>query len=68
MADPHVDERHVPPGTTLVAATAEEAAAADLVVVLVDHDAFDLPALLDGATDILDTRRCLPTGDRVEHL
>jgi UDP-N-acetyl-D-glucosamine dehydrogenase len=68
VADPHVDERHVPPGTTLVVPTPQEVAAADLVVVLVDHDRFGLPDLVDGAAHVLDTRRCLPAGDRVEHL
>lgn len=68
VADPHVGERDVPPGTTLVAASAEEAAAADLVVVLVDHDAFGLPGLLDSAVDVFDTRHCLPARPGVEYL
>ena len=67
-ADPHVDDRDVPAGTTLVEATAEEAAAADVVVVLVDHDDFDLPALLDDAATVFDTRHCVPARDGVEHL
>jgi UDP-N-acetyl-D-mannosaminuronic acid dehydrogenase/UDP-N-acetyl-D-glucosamine dehydrogenase len=68
VADPHVDDRHVPPGTTLVEPSPEEVAAADLVVVLVDHDRFGLPGLLDGAAHVLDTRHCLPAADGVEHL
>jgi len=68
VADPHVDERHVVPGAVLVEASTEEVAAADLVVVLVDHDRFDLDALLSGAVHVLDTRRCVPTGPGVEHL
>ena len=40
-ADPHVDPDRFPPGTTPVECTAEELAAADAVVLLVDHAAFD---------------------------
>jgi UDP-N-acetyl-D-mannosaminuronic acid dehydrogenase/UDP-N-acetyl-D-glucosamine dehydrogenase len=68
VADPHVSDRDVPAGTTLVAASADEVAAADLVVVLVDHDAFGLPGLLDGAREVFDTQRCVPAGPTVEHL
>ena len=67
VADPHVDERHVPPGTTLVEATPDECRAADLVVVLVDHDDFDLPALVGAAAHVFDTRRCVE-GPGVERL
>ncbi len=67
VADPHVSEDQVPPGTTLVDASPEEAAAADLVVVLVDHDRFDLPAVAAAATHVLDTRRCVE-GPGVERL
>ncbi|MEQ1788778.1 MAG: nucleotide sugar dehydrogenase [Acidimicrobiales bacterium] len=51
-ADPHVTPDRFPSGVTPVDATAEELAAADAVVVLVDHLAFD-PALeaLVGALD-----------------
>jgi nucleotide sugar dehydrogenase len=68
VADPHVDADQVPAGTTQVDATPDEVAAADLVLVLVDHDRFGLPALLDGAGHVLDTRRCLPPGAGVEVL
>ena len=40
-------------------ATAEELAAADAVVLLVDHDEFDLRALTEHATYVLDTRHVL---------
>jgi UDP-N-acetyl-D-glucosamine dehydrogenase len=66
-ADPHVAEEHVPAGVTRVKATTDECAAADLVVVLVDHDDFDLPALIAAAPHVLDTRHCT-TGANVEHL
>ena len=68
VADPHVDQGHVVTGAVLVDANLTEVADADLVVVLVDHDRFDLPALLAGASHVLDTRHCLPTGPGVEHL
>ena len=68
VADPHVDVSQVPAGTTLVEATADEVGAAELVVVLVDHDRFGLPSVLDGADYVLDTRRCVPARDGVEVL
>ena len=40
-ADPHVAPDRFPPGATPVECTAEELAAADAVVLLVDHAAFD---------------------------
>lgn len=39
--DPHVLEVHARPGVRRVDATAEEFAAADAIVLLVDHDDFD---------------------------
>ena len=41
-ADPHVLAEQVPDGVRLVEPTAGEIAAAAAVVVLVDHDVFDL--------------------------
>ncbi|HWH34849.1 MAG TPA: nucleotide sugar dehydrogenase [Acidimicrobiales bacterium] len=66
-ADPYVDGDHVPAPVTRVDCTTEELAAADAVVVLVDHDAFDLDLVAATAGYVLDTRRCL-TGEHVEHL
>ncbi len=67
-ADPHVTPAHVPAGVTLVPLTAEEIEAADAVVVLVDHSAFD-PSLVAGhARYVLDTRRWLPAGPTVDVL
>jgi hypothetical protein len=37
------------------------------VVVLVDHDAFDLDLLVSEGAYVLDTRRCV-AGPNVEHL
>ncbi len=67
-ADPHVPANHVPAGVTLVELTAEELAAADAVIVLVDHSAFDPALVLDHAPYVLDTRRWLPAGPNVEVL
>jgi UDP-N-acetyl-D-glucosamine dehydrogenase len=66
-ADPHVVDAHVPPGVTRVEATLEEAAAADAVVILVDHEVFDLPALARAAPYVLDTKHCVG-GPHVDHL
>jgi len=66
-SDPHVPSFQVPPGCTLVPATTDEAAAADAVVLLVDHDDFDLDALAAASRYTLDTRRVV-RGPTVEHL
>jgi UDP-N-acetyl-D-glucosamine dehydrogenase len=55
-ADPHVVEEHVDSRVLRVDATEEEFAAADAVVLLTDHDAFDLEALNSHARYVLDTR------------
>ncbi|WP_035740029.1 nucleotide sugar dehydrogenase [Parafrankia elaeagni] len=55
-ADPHVDAAHVPGRIALVDADATQTAAADLVVVLVDHDAFSREIVLRHAGAVLDTR------------
>ena len=66
VADPHVVEEHAPVGVARVELTAAEVAAADAVVLLTDHDAFDLELLADA--DVLDTRHVLPARPGVEHL
>jgi len=65
--DPHVDPEHSHAGVPLVELTAAELASADLVIALVDHDAFDLDLVQRHAVQILDTRRQLG-GPNVEHL
>jgi len=67
VADPHVHPDLVPDGVALVEATPELAASCAAVVVLVDHDAFDLAALTADAPYVLDTRHCV-AGDTVEYL
>ena len=66
-ADPHVADDEFSPPVTRVDATPEEVAEADAVVVLVDHDDFDLEALVEHAAYVLDTRHVVH-GPRVEHL
>jgi UDP-N-acetyl-D-glucosamine dehydrogenase len=65
--DPHVDEGQLDSRIVRAELTAEELAAADAVVVLTHHDAFDLDLVAGHARYVLDTRRCL-IGDQVEHL
>jgi UDP-N-acetyl-D-glucosamine dehydrogenase len=66
-ADPHVLDAHIPAGVRRVDITSDEVAAADVVVILVDHDEFDLDEIVVSARYVLDTRRCT-TGDNVEQL
>jgi UDP-N-acetyl-D-glucosamine dehydrogenase len=54
-ADPYVSS-HVDRRVVRVDASATEAAAADAVVLLTDHDAFDLPTLVRRSRYFLDTR------------
>ena len=66
-AEPHVDPSQVPSGVTLVDCTADELAAADAVLLLVDHDAFDLDLVVASSRYVLDCKRAL-NGKDVEHL
>jgi UDP-N-acetyl-D-glucosamine dehydrogenase len=68
VADPHVVADHVAGRVERVDVTPEELAAADAVVVLTDHDAFDLEMVRAHARYVLDTRRRVPAGDNVEYL
>ncbi|MGO9857657.1 MAG: nucleotide sugar dehydrogenase [Acidimicrobiales bacterium] len=65
--DPYVLDSDVMSGLALVEATPEEIASADAVVLMTDHDAFDLDVVTTHARYILDTRHKLE-GDHVEHL
>ncbi len=65
--DPHVAMGQVDARIARVELSGEELAAADAVVVLVDHDAFDLEAVANEGRYVLDTRRCI-AGEHVEHL
>ncbi|MCU1353057.1 MAG: UDP-glucose/GDP-mannose dehydrogenase [Acidimicrobiales bacterium] len=68
VSDPYVDAERSPVSELEhVELTAEEVRAADVVLVLVDHDAFDLDLVAREASYVLDTRHCLD-GPNVEHL
>lgn len=67
-ADPHVvEDAHVDRRVARVQPTPAQLAAADAVLLLADHDAFDLDLVLEHAGYVLDTRRRL-TGPNVESL
>jgi len=66
-ADPHVETAAVGQVVTRVDATAAELAAADAVVLLTDHDAFDGDEITRHARYVLDCRRVL-RGPGVETL
>jgi UDP-N-acetyl-D-glucosamine dehydrogenase len=65
--DPHVPVRWIDPPVPRVELTPDELTAADAVVLITDHDAFDYEAVLRHARYVLDTRHRL-AGGRVEHL
>jgi UDP-N-acetyl-D-glucosamine dehydrogenase len=65
--DPHVPERWIAPPLPRAEMTPEELGAADAVILITDHDAFDYDAVLRHAPYVLDTRHRL-TGPTVEHL
>jgi UDP-N-acetyl-D-glucosamine dehydrogenase len=67
-ADPHVIEAHVAETVMRVEVSREEVAQANAVVLLTDHDAFDLRLVADTARYILDTRHRLPAAPNVEYL
>ncbi|MHB1549277.1 MAG: nucleotide sugar dehydrogenase [Acidimicrobiales bacterium] len=66
-ADPHVVQADLGDSVLRVDATVREAAAADAVVLLTDHAAFDIPALAAASGYFLDTRH-RATGPAVETL
>jgi UDP-N-acetyl-D-glucosamine dehydrogenase len=66
-ADPHVVENDLDRRITKVEASADELAAADLVVLVTDHDSFDYDAIVSHSRAVLDTRKRIQ-GAGVEHL
>ncbi len=68
VADPHVSEDHAAGTLRRAQATAEELSQADAVVLLTDHDAFDLEVVRTHARYVLDTRRRIAAGEGVEYL
>ena len=67
-ADPHVDAQRSHSDVKRVPCDVEQVRTADLVVVLVDHDDFDLEMVAREAQSVFDTRHCLPAGPTVEYL
>ncbi len=65
--DPHTDPRQVLDGVELAELSVEELEAADLTMLIVDHDAFDLDLIVGSAGDVLDCRNVL-SGPTVETL
>jgi UDP-N-acetyl-D-mannosaminuronate dehydrogenase len=67
--DPHVAETALGPAVERVTLTRDELAAADIVVVLTDHDAFDRDLVAEYARLVFDTRHWLAgTSANVEFL
>ena len=67
VADAHVAEYDMDPAVQRVEPSANELAAADVVVLLTDHDDFDYDAIAAGSQYVFDTRRRM-VGPNVEHL
>jgi UDP-N-acetyl-D-glucosamine dehydrogenase len=67
-ADPFVDERVLRGQVTRAECNAEELAAADAVVMLTNHDAFDVKTIVENARYVLDCRHAVPAADHVEYL
>jgi nucleotide sugar dehydrogenase len=65
--DPYVDDDRIVPVIARTELSEEELAAADAVVILTHHDAFDLDLVVRHASYVLDTRHCVG-GAQVEHL
>jgi UDP-N-acetyl-D-glucosamine dehydrogenase len=68
VADPHVVADHVHGSVERVELTPEELAAADAVILLTDHDAFDMEMVRTHARYVLDTRRRVPAAENIEYL
>jgi UDP-N-acetyl-D-glucosamine dehydrogenase len=67
--DPHVVESSpVDPRVIRTELDEQELAAADAVVLLTDHSAFDFDLVVEHARFVLDTRHRLPAGPTVEYL
>lgn len=67
VVDPHVDPDQIPAEAQMVTLDEAELSAADLVVLLVDHDSFDPDLITAHASHVLDCRNRL-RGDNVELL
>jgi UDP-N-acetyl-D-glucosamine dehydrogenase len=68
IADPNVQATQFPAGSARVSFSAEEVAAADAVVLLVEHENFDLEVVRQSARYVLDTQAVVQGGPNVERL
>jgi UDP-N-acetyl-D-glucosamine dehydrogenase len=66
--DPFVVESHVDERVVRVDFSVEELQSADAVIVLTDHETFDMDAVADHAKYVLDTRHAVPSRESVEYL
>jgi UDP-N-acetyl-D-glucosamine dehydrogenase len=66
--DPHLADGQFPSAIARAELSAEELRAADVVVVVTDHDAFDWDLVVGHARRIFDTRHRLARRPNVEHL
>jgi UDP-N-acetyl-D-glucosamine dehydrogenase len=67
VADPFVPDDQIDRRVTRVEITGDEVAAADAIIIITDHDCFDLELVASRARYVLDTRRRI-SGPNVEHL
>jgi UDP-N-acetyl-D-mannosaminuronate dehydrogenase len=67
-ADSLVDTHRWPPLATKVELTPEVVSAADVIVVITDHDDFDLSMLSQSGVRLLDTRNAVPPSETVFRL
>ncbi|MCB1258519.1 MAG: nucleotide sugar dehydrogenase, partial [Microthrixaceae bacterium] len=67
LVDPHLSDAQFPAEANRVDGTADDMAAADLALYLVDHDAFDTEAIGAAGVTVLDCRRALK-GPEVHYL
>jgi UDP-N-acetyl-D-glucosamine dehydrogenase len=68
VADPFVHDHVLNGHVTRVQCDAAELSAADAVVMLTNHDAFDVKTIAEKASYVLDCRRAVPAGENVEYL
>ncbi|HVV37490.1 MAG TPA: nucleotide sugar dehydrogenase [Acidimicrobiales bacterium] len=68
VADPFVQHSVLEGKVTRVECDREELSSADAVLMLTNHDAFDVKAVAEHARYVLDCRRAVPAGDNVEYL
>lgn len=66
-ADPHVADHRWPAEVNRVVLSSETLAAADIAILVTDHDAFDLTALTQTSTPVLDTRN-VTNGSQITRL